>query len=177
MDELERRIKGGFVRVELEYIEQTESTFHPETGVEMRDIPGMKGLYKAGADGEIYSFCKSSRNPCGNGGVPFKMSLRPDEAGGPTVGIGGRRFKARQLAALAWGRQLVSAGGSVDRKNAKLSPGQVNEVKILLENGLSTRLIAKQFNVSQPVISYIHTGKRKGTNSPRKNFPAAQPAK
>jgi group I intron endonuclease len=44
-------------------------------------------------------------------------------------------------------------------KNNKLSENQVREIKILLKNGLSNRLISKMFNVSKSAIGDISSGR------------------
>lgn len=44
--------------------------------------------------------------------------------------------------------------------SSKLTEKEVKEIKQLLKNGLSTRTIAKMFNVGKTIIGYIGSGKR-----------------
>ena len=43
--------------------------------------------------------------------------------------------------------------------SAKLTQGQVDQIRIELAEGVSQRVLAKKYNVSWPSISYIKTGK------------------
>jgi hypothetical protein len=209
--EKKRRIKLDFTSatayhqsMELDYIESTEPTYLD--GLELRDIPGAKGKYKSGADGNIYSYVRSSRKWAegGDPDKPRKMSLCPDNNGHLTTAIMGKHFKAHTLVILAWqgpkpaGMECRHKDGvksnvrpdnleygtrsqnywdsirhgkpmlgnpTIDRKNAKLSPEQVNEIRTLIENGTPQRTIANIYGVKQPVISYIKSGSRKGISS------------
>lgn len=45
-------------------------------------------------------------------------------------------------------------------KSAKLNPSKILEIKKILKNGVYQKVIAKNFNVSATLISYIKNGKR-----------------
>lgn len=121
-----------------------------------RWIPEHIGKYAIDNQADIWSYVKSPKQWQTDTNQPIKVTT-----------IKGKYPNLRKLIESIWPEIHLVPAPPMDKHNAKLSPDQVTQIRDMLATGLTQQSIATQFNISQPVISYIVNSSRKGTASVR----------
>lgn len=69
-------------------------------------------------------------------------------------------YKDNRIDCIQKGRANLPTGAQHHHSAAKLTESDAKEIKILLSKGYKHQIIAKQFDVCQPQISKINTGRQ-----------------